>query len=474
MTKAPWDSVPVHETFFVLVTGANSGIGFGICQRLVDEFLISRSLTSHLVLIPTARSAKKSQDAVDGIRRHCRRAAETSQSLRSRSGPHYDPRDTTRRVHVVSVQLDLCNFASIRDASNQLVAGTFDSPCDDGWFESLAGVTIPRLDAVIFNAGVGGWYGLDWWPLLKNFFTDGIVQATTWPKFKGAVAGLTVNPWPDAKGAADPSQTTPVLGEVFCANVFGHYILGHELLPLLCRPKDSPVPPGRIVWESSIEPRRDDFSLSDFQGIKTRMAYESSKRLTDILALTSDLPAVRPHSSAYFDVGGRAPQTPPKLYLAHPGVVVTSLFPLNAFLFFWYRLALYLARLLGSPWHVNTAYKGALAPVWVALHDAATLDAAAGGSAQRIKWGSCCDRWGCEDVKKTEVEGWGWEGKLEDRAALDQDLATGVLRKLQGRRDGAKDLTREQLEEFEAEGAECWREMERLRKEWWTDRIGSK
>ncbi|KAJ9131758.1 hypothetical protein NKR19_g9471 [Coniochaeta hoffmannii] len=66
----------------------------------------------------------------------------------------------------------------------------------------------------------------------------------------------------------------------------------------------------------------------------------------------------------------------------------------------------------------------------------------------------------------TEVEGWGWEGKVEDRDALAADGSTGVLRKMVGRRSDAVDLTEEKRAEFEDLGVECWREMERLREEW--------
>jgi 3-keto steroid reductase len=253
------------------------------------------------------------------------------------------------------------------------------------------------------------------------------------------------------------------MGEVFCANVFGHYLFAHAITPLLSRESSSPVPPGRIIWESSVEPTWKCHSLSDFQGIKTKAAYESSKRLTDVLALTSSLPAVRPYSSNYLSPPAKQDATPPKIYLAHPGVVVTTLFPLNAFFFFWYRLAMYFSRLLGSPWHTVSAYNGACAMVWLALAEEQEL-AAKGG--QNVKWGSSTDRWGYTGVKKTEVEGWGWEGKVEDRDALADDEDTGVLRKMVGRRSNAVDLTEQKRAEFEELGVDCWKEMERLRAEW--------
>ncbi len=79
------------------------------------------------------------------------------------------------------------------------------------------------------------------------------------------------------------------MGEVFCGNVFGHCCLC-ALLPLLNRPAGEEHRRGRIIGESSIEPQWDSLNLDDFQAIQTSAAYESTKRLTDILALASSLP----------------------------------------------------------------------------------------------------------------------------------------------------------------------------------------
>jgi len=395
---------------------------------------------------------------VIGLRRHARKFAETSELLRSRSGPGYDPTDTTRRIHILSVQLDLCSLPTIRGAADQLISGSLSSPEGDAdFFVPLTNVQIPRLDAVIFNAGIGGFTGLAWSKIAQNFLFDGFIHATTWPTFKAATAGDVVAPLPE--------QPNVKVGEVFCANVFGHYLFAHALLPLLTRPANlAQLPPARIIWESSVEGDWKALSLDDIQGIKTPTAYESSKRLTDVLCLTAGLPASKPYVSGYLKAPNSKPgdgAVPPRIYLTHPGVVLTTLFPVNAFMFFWYRVILYLARWAGSPWHGITAYNGAVAPVWVALQEQSSLDAA---EAERSKWGSATDIAGNPRVKKTEVEGWGWEGRVarkEDEVGL-----TGVMRKVVGRKNTAVDLTEERRIEFEALGAECWKEMERLRAEW--------
>ncbi|KAK4154969.1 hypothetical protein C8A00DRAFT_42359 [Chaetomidium leptoderma] len=457
MAPAPWDKIPPQNTLFVLVTGGNSGIGFGIGERLIDEYLTTRSLGSHLVLIPTTRSVKKSQETIDGLRKHTKEFAATSKVLRARGGPLYDPKQTTRRVHILSIQLDLCSLPSVRRAADQLVSGTLSSPSDDDHFVSLGHFKIPRLDSVIFNAGIGGWYGLDWPKVFHNILTKGLVSATTWPTFKGALSGRLVDPIHGTEG-----KGTPHMGEVFCANVFGHYVFAQRIVPLMTRPANNSIlPPGRIIWESSVEPGWSDFSLDDFEAIKTKAAYESTKRLTDVIALTSTLPTSKPYVNQYLNIKSAqakaAAPRPPKIYVVHPGVVQTTLFPLNAFMFFWYNVVLYVVRWLGSPWHPITAYNGACAPVWLALQEQGWLD---GARAERVKWGTSTNFWGECRVKKTEVEGWGWEGKVEEMVALKKE------HKLAGRKSGTVDVTEEKLVEFQELGAKCWKRMEELRAQW--------
>lgn len=258
----------------------------------------------------------------------------------------------------------------------------------------------------------------------------------------------------------------PLLGEVFTACLFGHYILAHELLPLLSRSNPNEER-GRIIWTSSIEALGPSFNLNDPQSFQNEAPYESTKRLTDLLLLTTTLPAAKPYSTPYLTIDDpeTAKEKPiqPKMYLTHPGIVASTLFPVPWFLVWAYRLSLIFSRFLGSPWHVVDSYSGAKSTAWVALQEQSTLDDA---DAERVKWGSSSNRQLEVKVKKTEVEGWGWEGKVEDAKALEADKEVGVFKKTVGRRYDVVDVTEDDLVKFEELGAKCWETMEGLRHEW--------
>jgi 3-keto steroid reductase len=377
-------------------------------------------------------------------------------------------------VHFLGIEVDLCNLPQVYDAAGRIRGerggiGSPDMltsdglPRDDGKGLGLKGISIPRLDAVIMNAGIGGWSSLNW-PLAVWTVLTGMPQSVTWPSYKIAKVGAKICGL-DGKRRADDDG---MLGEVFCANLFGHYILGHELMPLLRQTDGRPEGGrGRIIWVSSVEADADCFDEADFEGLKSLVPYESSKRLTDILALTADLPSVRRASETYFAIedtpnqdgeseGTESKLQKPAVYLTHPGVCATDIVPLNFILRWLMTIVLYIARWLGSVWHPVKCYDGACAPVWTALAEQHVLDTIEHDGTEKGKWGSSTNIWGEVRVRRTEVGGWGWRGRVEE---------IGVEER-RGRKDGAVDLTAEAREEFEVLGGRCWREMERLRGAW--------
>lgn len=107
------------------------------------------------------------------------------------------------------------------------------------------------------------------------------------PGLQAAGHGLDHKAAPAARGRA---------GQRLCANVFGHYYLTAELMPLLGRGR-------RIIWTSSLEAYPWTFSTADIQALKATHSYGSTRRLTDVLALTAGLPATAPYADKFFGAG---------------------------------------------------------------------------------------------------------------------------------------------------------------------------
>ncbi|KAL8333405.1 hypothetical protein RB593_003220 [Gaeumannomyces tritici] len=500
-TPAPWDSAAPKDQFFVLVTGANSGIGLGIAERLVDWFLTPRSPASHLILITTTRSRQKSLQTTEALRDYVRKAVASNPTLRGRAGPSCDPASVLTRIHLLSIQLDLCKLPTVHAATELLMRGPDGPPTEEDLRAGRIPAPIPRLDSIIFNAGIGGWSGLSWLSIPGAILKDGLIHQLTWPSFKISYVGNLVDPitgraLTSQQAAAEGLTRGELLGETFTANIFGHYVFAHTLLPLLDRTREQlgagGLARGRVVWVGSVTPEPQDFSISDFQGVASHDSYESTKRLADLLFLTAELPRVKPIAARYLTAdeatavaaaarnkggkvadgnGGASPDVvPPRIYITHPGIVQTTIYHVPSLLVFWYGFALYIARWIGSPWHPVKPYGGAVAPVWCATEGQEHLDSL---GAERVKWGSSVSFWGKAAAKRTEVEGWGWDGRTAAEMAADQQYQRQQrnekrhwLRDRFGRKSTAVDLKPEALQDFEVLGAQCWEEMERLRLKW--------
>lgn len=346
-----------------------------------------------------------------------------------------------KRVKVEGVLVDLAQLMTVKALAQQLLQRG------------------QKLDAVVWNAGIGGWTGTNWPWAIWTLLTD-MLQASTWPTYQYSEIGTLAK----QKGLAAGEKTdpAPALGQVFAANVFGHYMLTHWLSPLL-------TSTSRIVWVGSVTALPHFFKLSDIQCLRAHDAYESSKRLTDLLVLTSNLPSTKPSTQTFFSnpaSPANISSTPPKMYITHPGILATSIASV-----FWliepFMIAFfYLARWLGSPWHTVTAYKAAVSPCFCVLAPASQLDDLEARDGKG-KWGSAINAAGDERVARTETEGWGWSGKADELIPP----SGSVIGKL-GRWRNMKVTGKEGRENFEADGQEAWRQMEALRVEW-EARLGS-
>ena len=146
------------------------------------------------------------------------------------------------------------------------------------------------------------------------------------------------------------------------------------------------------------------------------------------------------------------------MYVTHPGVIVTSISGLHWILSFFMTLTVHFARLLGSPWHPVSPYKGAVSAAFAALAPSdqlSDLEAREG----KGKWGSASNVWNEERVARTEVAGWGFGGEI---GTVPVGSVTGRV----GRYRQLQDTSEQSRQQFEEDGRRMWKEIEELRVEW--------
>ena len=385
-------------------------------------------------MLYSTRDAKKSEDTLRRLNQHLQK------TLREANGRTLGISLLLEgRVKIEGVLVELTSLLSVKALAKQLLRRG------------------QRLDVLIWNAGIGGWIGRNWPLAIWKVNTD-LVQATTYPTFQISEVGAVTKPQSDRKRDDDNTSSAdfePELGQVFTANVFGHYMLTHWLSPLLDAQS-------RVVWISSVAAHNDKFSLEDLQGIRTRDPYDSSKRLTDLFVLTSELPSTQPYVNTFLQ--GAASQDvaqKPKMYTTHPGILMTSISGLPWFFNFFIELTFMFARWIGSPWHPVSNYAGAVSAVHVALSPHIPEQEQREGKG---KWGSATSVFGDERVGRTEVEGWGFTG-------VPGDVPSGSVTAKIGRYRDLKDTDDRLRQDFEESGRQAWKEMEQLRHEW-EERLG--
>jgi len=391
----------------------------------------------------------------------------------------FTEQDLLSRVRLEGEIVDLCNLLSVRRLSERLVSRHETSSSSGGSTDGSF-----RLDVLILNAGMAGWEGLDWLKASMAMMR-GMREACTFPTFKRGTIGRKI------RGVIIPAQRDGekehlrkkdivstveedderfVLGETFTANVFGHYLLTKWVMSCLNPAVGDEMEKGnesagRVIWVSSLEALSYTFDIDDIQALKTGFSYESSKRLTDLLVLTSDSVSTRRYTDAFFsrnlsighERGNEKERV--RMYVSHPGVCVTAISGIHWLLVYLNVLALYLVRLLGSPWHPIDAYLGTISTVWLALIDQKTLQELDDDKGKG-KWGSATDRWSNDRVVRTEVEGWGFTGTEAQQDTVD---AYWNVHARQGRNAIVK---REEIDEFQVQGQRVWKGMEEMRLIW--------
>ncbi|ODV87658.1 hypothetical protein CANARDRAFT_4981 [[Candida] arabinofermentans NRRL YB-2248] len=334
-----------------IITGTSSNLGINIAYRLLREVPSDYRLT----IIVTSRTLPKAIESIESIKK-------------------YDE-TTTKRKGILEFDyllIEFTNMVSIRAAVYELEKN------------------YTKIDYLFINAAQGVYAGIDWIQATKENLTNP-VKACTYPTYKIQKIGV---------------KSKDGMGLVFQANVFGPYYL----IESICQSLMSNSPDARIIWISSIMSKPSYLSFNDLQLLESDVSYEGSKRLVDLLHLSTFETLKTKYGI--------------KQYVTQPGIFTSfSFFKfLNPFTFYGMLLLFYISRFLGSPWHNISGWNAANAPVFVCTK---TDD----DSRQDIKYGSATSHKGVEYLKNMEIDGTGkddvlnyfqllkkeWDDKLRDQ-----------------------------------------------------------
>ncbi|PWN51357.1 NAD(P)-binding protein [Violaceomyces palustris] len=282
----------------------------------------------------------------------------------------------------------------------------------------------PYVTHIVLNAGSSAWTGLNWFHATYMIMTS-FRHAVTWPAFKRQRVG---------------DLSDDGLGWVWQCNVGAHWVLTRALLPSLRKTPYSV--PSRIVWTSSLEAFSSYYDPTDFQCVdvkRTPHPYETTKYQCELAAFgldeslqarrirtqpgtpreeysSSGLHSKSSSENSTASQSANATQTGPYLalpppsrpssiekeprsYLAHPGVVASSM--MADFLNFWLdsamKLAFYFARWFFSPHHPIDPFKGSISVSHVCLAPSTNLST-------KLRYGSRADWWGREYVGSERIE----------------------------------------------------------------------
>ncbi|KAI0052591.1 hypothetical protein FA95DRAFT_1553254 [Auriscalpium vulgare] len=332
----------------VIVTGANNGVGFGICRRLLfqlsqprpsDANPLFESTTGLVSFDPNSVPASGPEYPCQGLTliMACRnrQRAETARTELLRLFEEDVKTREKQQGEAAHVEVFRKNLTvTIHSLDLASVHSVFE-------FSTLVSQNYPYVSHVFCNAGVANFDRISW-PLLFRQIVSDLLGALTNPRFNLQKPGIL---------------SEDGFGWVWQCNVFGHFILVRALDTLFGTFEKVSHAPARVIWTSSLESRADKYDSEDWQLAKTLFPYEGSKYQMDIIRAELDRRALR------------SPSPTVRHFTFHPGVVSTSIDQvlLGPFLHKVKLLVFYMARFLGSPHHNITLWNGAAAGVHLAL-----------------------------------------------------------------------------------------------------------
>ncbi|THV00555.1 3-keto sterol reductase [Dendrothele bispora CBS 962.96] len=379
----------------IVVTGANGGVGYGICQRLLFQLSEPNPTDINLVATGSDTSFSNSPKGSDtDTRRHadefplpcegltlimaCRslKRAEAArlkllkrfdahvEDLKKREGYTGHAERFRKNLRLEIHEVNLAMVSSIQAFAEELKAN------------------YPYISHLICNAGVAPLTGIEWVTLFKQFAVSPM-DAITAPKYYKQDWG---------------ERSLDGYGWVWQCNVFGHYYMYKALYSMLTSkryPFDT-----RVIWTSSLEARK-TYDSEDWQLKLTKDPYGSSKYQMELISSHLDQLSLKTTLESEKRV---------RHFAAHPGVCSTNIargmiIPILDYV----KLCIfYLGRFFGSPNHTISLDKGAVSVVWLSMISLAALSGLFDASKPQtpVKFAAQTDWWGHSRVGVAEVGEW--------------------------------------------------------------------
>ncbi|KAG9283986.1 hypothetical protein G9A89_005493 [Geosiphon pyriformis] len=234
-----------------------------------------------------------------------------------------------------------------------------------------------KIDWLFCNAGILACDHINWWLVCREIVTHPVRLLT------------------ESRCLVQPLRITDEgLGETFACNFFGHFVMVNELEDLLAASHDP-----RVVWVSSCSASRKDYDKDDFQCLKGKYPYESSKYLIDIVGVA---------------LNGRFRNRNIHSFVTHPGVVATNIIRDNLG---WVMAnvmstCFYLARFCGVNEETVTSWNGSFSNYYVVTKNPIE------SLKTNVKYGTYIKPWGSVYIR---------EGSIDQ---YDEKEATELLKKL--------------------------------------------
>ncbi|KAI0351190.1 hypothetical protein OH77DRAFT_1429985 [Trametes cingulata] len=346
----------MSKELVIVVTGANGGVGFGICHRLLVQlsyahppdaepyFDVGRDITPEperapdagVTIIMACRDEKRARDARDKLfgllDKHIA-------SLRQGTDEHAYATTFRRHVRLDIERLDLSSVKSVLE------------------FGRAVCQKYEYISHLIFNAGTATYSHLDILGFIWDLLTHPI-DAIEHPRRNMQINGVL---------------SKDNLGYTWQCNVFGHYVLYRSVQPLLLAYNRRTGERARVLWMSSLDAEPTFDPKEDWQLTKTMHSYNASKFQIELICSELERRTVEAeeegHASSMPDLV--APHGEFHHYIVSPGITSTNMSTLlNIPIPGWRYLmlaAFWIVRFIGSPHVLMSLWSAAVATVHIAL-----------------------------------------------------------------------------------------------------------